>query len=268
MSFSARETSLAAGRPIRLYEFQRGLIRWRYTNADRPVDYQSQAFEPINISDDGIRQAGDSGTDALKIVVPYNFPVARLYRSMPPASSIEVIVRDTHAGEIAADIRFMGSIQNVGHPSPERAEITCQSLQASMENPGLRVGWERGCPYSVYDHNCGVSPSVDATLSLVSALTVESGSFAASADGYFAGGYVQWSIGLGEYDRRGIERHVGQALTLLGGADGLQAGRAVTAFPGCPRTISICNSRFNNRLRYGGIPHLPGKSVFDGNPVF
>jgi hypothetical protein len=42
----------------------------------------------------------------------------------------------------------------------------------------------------------------------------------------------------------------------------------VAAYPGCPRTIAVCDARFANHLRYGGVPHLPGKSPFDGDPVF
>lgn len=271
MTFDAREKSLSGGQPLRLYEFQRGLQRWRYVRGDRPFVLLSDTFEPIAITDDGIRQTGDASADALKITVPYDNPVARLYRGIPPAGVVDVIVRDAHYGKTQAAIRFMGSVQSVKGPSPERKEITCQSLAASLDNPGLRIGYERGCPYSLFDHNCTLDPTpfaVAATLSLVTGLSVEAAAFDAHPDGYFSGGRLKWQVAAGVFDERGIESHVGEVLTLLGGTDGLQVGRSVTAYPGDDRTLQMCHERFNNKDNYGGFKHMPGKSPFDGNPVF
>lgn len=271
MTFDARETSIQAGQPLRLYEFQRGLIRFRYTNADRAIEFETQTFDPVAISDDGIRQTGEPNADALLIVCPHDLAVAQLFRGAPPAAEIAVIIRDLHFGESEAAIAFLGSIDGVSFPTPGRAEISCQSLAASMRRPGLRLTWERGCPHSLYDHNCRVNRdlfAVPATIQSMTGSTITSGAFDAFADDYFPGGYVEWSIGLGETDRRGVERQVDDTLTLLGGTDGLAVGMEVTGYPGCPRTIAICDSRFDNVPNYGGFPHLPGKSPFDGDPIF
>ena len=58
MSFAEFETSLQNGRPVRLYQFQRGPLKWGYTNADRNINHQGITFRsPVGgISDDGIRQ--------------------------------------------------------------------------------------------------------------------------------------------------------------------------------------------------------------------
>ena len=50
--------------------------------------------------------------------------------------------------------------------------------------------------------------------------------------------------------------------------DGLRVGQDVVAYPGCARTIAICQSKFNNAPNFGGVPGLPGKSPFDGTPIF
>lgn len=271
MTFESRETSLAGGQPVRLYEFQRGLYRWRYTNADREITRQLQTYAPTAISDDGIRQSGDAEADTLRITVPGDLAIARLFRGAPPADEVSVIVRDTHFGETEAVIRYIGVVQLVRWPAPQSALILCATEAATFNRPGLRLGWERGCPHSLYDRNCRVNRDdfqVPGTLSAMTGATVTSSAFDALADGYFAGGYLEWEIGLSETDRRGIESHVGAVLTLLGGTDGLEVGMDVIAYPGCPRTIAICTSRFNNAVNYGGIPHLPGKSPFDGTPVF
>lgn len=271
MSFLSRETSIADGQPITLYEFQRGVMRWRYTNADRDVIFQTQTFSAIAISDDGRRRSGQVSADTLKVRVPYNNPVARLYRGAPPSDEIALIIRELHHGETDFEVSWTGSIQGVRFPSPERAEIICLSLAASMGQPGLRLGWERNCSYAVYDHMCGVDRelfAVEATVQSMDGASISSGTFDEYDDGYFSGGYVEWTIGSGEYERRGVEHHEGSDLRLLGGTEGIELGQGVTAYPGCPGTIEICDERFGNSDNHGGVPHLPGKSPFDGDPIF
>ncbi len=56
MSFNSRESSLADGQPVRLYQFSRGAIRWSYNSSDRDITYQNQVFRtvPGGITDNGI----------------------------------------------------------------------------------------------------------------------------------------------------------------------------------------------------------------------
>ncbi len=123
----------------------------------------------------------------------------------------------------------------------------------------------------MYDTDCTVDPTafrVEATLLTITGATVESATFDGYDDGYFDGGYVEWDIGGGEQERRGIETHVGSVLTLLGGTDGIATGLAVRTYPGCDGTDTTCNDKFDNIENSGGHPHLQGSSPFDGNPVF
>lgn len=271
MSFDARETSIADGQPIRLYDFQRGIMHWRYTDVDRAIENGSFTYEPIAISDDGIRQTGEATADALRVTVPWNADIARQFRGAPPSAEYNLTIRETHFGETEAPVAWTGSIVNVERPSPERAIIVCQPLDASLARPGLRLGWERGCPYAVFDTDCTVDSTlhrVTVTVVTVTGSTIEAAGFDALPDGHFDGGYVEWDIGLGEQERRGIETHVGSMVTLLGGTDGIEAGIEVRAYPGCDGIDTTCNDKFNNMDNFGGHPHLPGKSPFDGNPVF
>lgn len=271
MTFDTRERSISGGAPVRLYEFQRGLIRWRYTNADRSVIYQTRTYEHVPIADDGIRQGGEPQGDLLTVTLPADSAVARAYRAVPPASEIWLWIRDLHAGDTDAIVSYVGNVQGVNYPAPDRARIACLSLAASMDRPGLRMSWQRGCNNALYDHNCKVdreSFKVVTTIQSLSGETIESGAFEGPDEGYFAGGYIEWSIGEGEFDQRGIVSQSGSSLALLGGTAGLTAGQTVTAFAGCPLVAQICNDRFDNLPNYGGVPHLQGSSPFDGNPIF
>lgn len=271
MNFDEHEISIADGKPARLYLFERGTIKWAYTSADRSIVYEGVTYRPTAISDDGIRQSGETSADAFTVKGPTSMEVAQLYRTLPPSSEIFLTVFDLHHPELLARMRWTGSIQAVGWPEPDRCEIVCQSWLAALEETGLRQTYARGCPHSLYDHRCGVNKAafkVTAVLSSVTAVTVSAAVFDSYADGYFTGGFLEFELGGGVVERRGIESHAGAVLGLLDLAFELSAGMTVSVYPGCNRTIAVCNSKFGNKNNYGGQPHMPGKSPFSGDPVF
>lgn len=275
MSFLQRERSVADGQPVRLYEFSRGVKRWTWCGADRDITLLGSVYRAAAISDDGVRLTGETTADVLTITAPGRLEVAQLFRGAPPAAEVAVTVRDYHFGDPdeAASVRmvWVGSIQGVRWPQPDRAEIACQSLSASMERPGLRLTWERTCPHTIYDRRCGVDRNAHAVATTVQAMdgaAISNGALAAYPDGVFAGGFVEWQVGGGELDRRGIEGHSGSSLVLLGGTQGLALGMPCTVYPGCRQTAEYCSTQFGNLLNFGGFRHLPSKSPFDGDPVF
>ncbi|WP_325438056.1 phage BR0599 family protein [Pseudomonas nitroreducens] len=273
MSYDSRERSLADGQPIRLYQFSRGVLRWAYSSADRDIAHNNMQFKTVRggIVDAGIRQSSDASTDLLKVTAPADLDVARLFRGVPPSGEIAVTVFDRHFAEAGYVVGWAGSIQSVSWPDPDRCQIVCQPLAAKMAMQGLRCGWERSCHRALYDLGCTVNRDlyrVESSIQAMDGISVTNGGFAAYPDGYFTAGFVEWSIGSGEYDRRMIERHAGGVLTILGGTSGLGLGQPLRVYPGCDQTIQVCHTRFNNKDNFAGIWHLAGRSPFDGNPVF
>lgn len=271
MTFDAREEGLSTGQPVRLYEFRLGPLRWRYAAADRDVEHDGEAFAATAISDNGIRQTGEASTEELKVSAPHDLAVARLFRGAPPAGEVELVIFNRHHNESEARVGWSGSVVAVLWPSEERSELRCQTLSASFGRPGLRLGWERGCPHALYDHLCRVDRElfrVDTAIASMDGLNISSAAFDTLPDGWFAGGYIEWEIGDGAFDRRAIEAHTGATLRIFGGTAGLADDLPITAYPGCARTAQVCAEKFDNIENYGGVPHMPGKSPFDGDPVF
>lgn len=270
MTFEARERSLAAGQPIRLYEFTHGVTTWRYCTADRSIQTGAQTWLSIagGVIDEGIRQSGDAASDTLNIRAPADLPVVRLYRTLPPTTEVAVVVRDMHYGDDEQRVSWVGSISQVNRDAPDRVEIVCENLLASLNRGGLGLTYERNCPYATYDHNCRVNRDlfrVDTTLSGAGGATVEAAAFASHVDGWYAGGFIEWQSAPGVTERRFIKAHVGVRLTLLGGTAGLAEGAPVSAYAGDDRTAKTCRDKFNNLPNFGGYPMLPGKSPFDGD---
>lgn len=271
MTSSERDASLYSGQPITLYLFERGLTRWAYTTADRDIVFQGNTFKSLAIYDDGRRNTGDPAADALEITAPADLEPAQLYRGMAPTTEVFVTVRETHFGETDASIVWSGSIYGVNWKDLDRCKITCQNIVSSFEQPGLRLVWGRNCPYALYDKGCKVDKELYAVEGVVDTLTlatIEVSEMASFEDGYFTGGFVEWPIGPALYERRGIEQQVGTLAVMFGGTSGIAAGQTLTLYPGCPRTLDVCDYRFDNSENYGGDPHRPDRSPFDGNPVF
>ncbi len=162
MSFDAYEQSIDAGRPLRLYQFARGALRWSYTSSDRDVEMEIEGetytFQTVRggIADDGIRQTGQPSADTLVLTAPASLAVAQLYRALPPSAEISLTIWDKHFDDDEALVTWVGSVAMVSWPQLDRCKISCQSLSASMETIGLRLTWQRACPHSLGDRNCRV----------------------------------------------------------------------------------------------------------------
>jgi len=84
----------------------------------------------------------------------------------------------------------------------------------------------------------------------------------------FDGGFIEWQHPVRGTEFLVIETQNGNACEMFGDTGGLYYNLAVTAYPGCKRTTDDCGTKFNNLDNFGGVPDLPGKSPFDGDPVF
>lgn len=274
MSFYAEEISNQGGSPTRLYEFDREGIRWRFTSADRDIEWGGSTFTAIAMKDDGITQSGEAQANTFSVTMPDDNPIVELYRSTPPSDTVFLTVRDVHEfdGVQEAPVQWVGFITDIQRPTAGQATVVCAALSASFQRPGLRLTWMRTCPHALYDASCRVDKAayrVNGAVATVTGTTVTAPALAGYPDDHFSGGFLEWAIAPGVYERRGIEKYLPDGtLRMFGRTDGMTVGMAFFAYPGCSRTIHTCETKFNNTLNYGGVKDLPGFSPFDGNPVF
>lgn len=269
MTFHSTETSISNGLPVRLYEFKRGISRWLYNSSDRDISHKSQLYKSLigGIIDNGIKQTGQTTADAVKITAPPDFPPAQLFRQVAPSSMVEVTIYALHHGIDDYVVMYSGEVRGVQFLL-DKCTLTCSALSERMEMQGLRLGWERGCPHALYSPACGVSSGqyrFTASIQSLDGAAIHSGAFAGQPDGYFTAGFIEWVLPGGDLERRGIQQHEGSSCQLLGGTAGLQAGMEIRIYPGCAQTTKSCINKFNNLNNYGGFPHLPDTSPYDGN---
>lgn len=278
MSFTFYETSNQAGRPIALYEFHYGDTYWRYCTADEDqivgLDENGDpaVWAARTISDDGVTQGGSDQND-LQINVQSDNPIPALFRNTQPSGKVWLVVRRWHLGDPDTEtpLAWSGTVVNAVPTDDASYRLGCRSLGGSYDRQGLRLAWGRMCPHVLYSaFGCKVDKNDHAYPRTIDTLTGTNFTCTAHSEpdeGTFSGGFLEWERDDGSLNRRGIEQQIGNDFLVLGTTDGLEIGTEVTLFPGCPRNTTACKA-FGNLPNYGGFPHLPGKSPFDGSPVF
>lgn len=271
MAFSNLEESIEDGRPIYLYRFSLNDKVWRYTSADDDLTVGGFTWTGVPISDDGVKQTGDVTTDALTISTTTGIVPVQLYMTYPPAQPVQLAIFRGHEGDSEIKAIYVGEVTQCAIPYPGAARLTCETFSATMQREGLRLGWQRNCPYALYDPvTCKVNKMAHQYISGCEGVVgnvIWLPNFEGQPDGKFRGGFVEWTDPVRGIERRAVENNVGGSFSMFGSSDGIVFGTVIYAYPGCARTVAACQS-FNNFDNYGGVPKMQGKSPFDGNPVF
>lgn len=272
MSYSTFEISEQDGKPVAIYEFQYGNTFWRYnTGVTDLLGLAGEDWLAHVITDEGVTQGGSDQND-LQITVQKDNPVAALFRNTQPSGKVWLKVRRYHLGDPDSEtpLLWAGTVVNATLTDPATVQMACRSLGGTYDRNGLRLGWDRLCPHPLYGPGCFVDKSLHAYPAVIATKTNNGFTceeYEDPVEGSFVGGFMEWARTDLSLDRRGIEHQEGNDFRVLGTTDGLEVGTEVTLYPGCARNTASCKL-FSNLPNYGGFPHLPGKSPFDGSPVF
>jgi len=269
MTFASIESSAQSGRPVELYDFSIGAAHYRYTSADGDVSYGGNAYSAAPIARNAIEATAETARLALEITCDRSLGVLTLFSTMPPEEIVAVTVRRLHAGDGEAVTLWIGRVLNVTW-NPSSAAIHCESVYTSLKRSGLRRIYQKACPHVVYGVGCTLNRAsfvATKTVSTVSGVTLTIASIGV-ADGYYAGGYLEWERTTGVFDRRAIRSQVGGAVVISFPIPGLAASAAVQLYPGCDHTLTTCTTKFSNQLNYGGMPYFPEKNPFSGTPIY
>lgn len=270
MTFEARELSTQDGAPVELYMFALDTRVWRYTSSDREIESGGHVFKPRPITRSNIESTNEKARLGLTLRAPRSLEVAELYIITPPTQAVTLVVQQFHQGDSEVATIWTGRIVSVDFTGGIAAEITLEPVYTSIRRIGLRRLYQRQCPHVLFGPACKVDKAahrIDGTIASISGTVVSVSAVSGEADGWAAGGYLEWTVD-GATDRRFIDSHTGAALDLGMSTYGLSVGMAVSVYPGCDHTIATCNSKFANEQRFGGFPYFPQKNPFDGTPIY
>ena len=264
MSYVEREQSAYAGHPLELYRFAVEDSKWLYTSADHDVTFGQDKYKPTYIRRGSFTRGGDANKATLDIEVGASNPVALQFRSGWLPSPLIVTVYRHHYEDSEFSVLWKGRVTACKW-SGSTATLSTDSVFTLFQRAGLRRAYQVGCPHVLYGAACGLNAANWAAGLAVTAvagnqLTVPGAS--GSPGGWFTGGMLQAGA-----DRRMVAWHSGSSIILVGAVAGLSAGMGVTMWPGCGRTVDICNGKFGNLDNYGGLPFLPQKNPFSGDAL-
>jgi len=264
------ERSEYDGNPVEIYTLVRQTNIWRYTSADADQTVDGFLYESYPISRDKIAQSQEVARGPINLKMSKSLPFLFPYRSSPPSSVTTISIRRFHQGLAEYVTVWLGRITNVKFGERD-AEVRCEPVFTSLKRPALRRRYQTTCPHVLYGAQCSVERAefaVAATLIGSTGTVLTSPTFALTEDGWFAGGYVDWTTDDGDVERRFIVDHVGEDITINLPFQGLVGTDEVVAYPGCDHLIATCHDKFDNEDNYGGQPFYPDKNPMNGTPIF
>lgn len=143
-------------------------------------------------------------------------------------------------------------------------DLIIRSATSALNVMVPREAHQPACLYQVFDPKCGLDEAAWRVTGHVTSVGANRaglmgmGTDLVNPDGYFDLGLLQFSGGALSGVMRTVKRY---ASGLVDFAIPLPVqptvGDAFTVLPGCNRSTSVCENRFNNRNNFKGTPHVP-----------
>lgn len=274
MTFDAREKSVDDGKPIELVEIVYSGRAWRLTNVEVPQIKDGVEYKPLTMSRTEIEPTADIAKANITLSVPMTSDIGDVFKVQPPSEVVRMTVYARHDLDNEFQVIWKGRVINAEF-EPPWLKLTSDSVFSSLKRTGVRRRYSAQCPYALYGAKCGVSRALfkrTFTLTSMSGSTVTFNEAAADADGFYAGGYIQYANAEhGNIETRMIrESFTGTGLMKLSTPPlGLAPGMEVDLFPGCDHTDGPNGcGKFSNEINFGGFKFIPRKNPFGGTMLY
>ena len=259
------EHSVESAEPIELFRFTYGTTRFLYTSADHDISYLSETYVAVPIKRGNITHTQDLGVAELEVMVSRDNDLASVFIGPPPDAVVNLTIFRSHVDISDVVVVFKGRVISVAFGKSE-AKLTCEPVFTSLSRPGLRAIYQMTCRHLVYGFRCGANSSafrVSGTVNTINGIAITSPIFATKADGWFTGGWIEFTNGV----KRMIISHVGNTIKMATFGHGIGAGASFYAYAGCDKAMNTCINKFGNFARYGGFPYMPKKNPFEGDAI-
>ncbi len=155
---------------------------------------------------------------------------------------------------------FVGGVGQVV-PTSREIQLEVVSELELLDRPLPRNVYQTGCGHALFDAGCGLlKTNFSAALSAGAGATQTTvPATDGHATGYFDLGWLLWTSGANAGVRSAVKSWVtgGTVTLMLRLPVAPAAGDTFTAFAGCDRKKTTCNTKFNNLPRFRGFPFLP-----------
>ena len=261
MSFDALEQQGSGAQPYELYLFQGTGIFFALTNADEPITYLGNVYEPTTITRTEMEQSNEVVSGQLKVYIPDSHPLAALLLPYLPTSPIALTVFGSHYSDTETVVLFTGTVASARFT--DQCELVCNSAQYLLQRKIPRQLYQSPCGHVFGDAGCTidlVAHTYPGTVNTIDSTgTVLNITGFASLPDSLQGGYLRVGNAV-----RMIVAQSGANITLLSPIPGLQVGNSVLGTAGCQLTFAACQG-YSNSFNFLGFDLIPEINPFDGS---
>ena len=267
--------SLTATQPIETYEFVGSFETYRYTTADRDVTVDGQLHTKAAIARGAVR-AGDHTQDQLdvELTLPVTLDVVQDYAFLNSPAKLNLILRafdrtvqNPAGSDIYASangiILWSGEVSAFSVTGREAKVRVPSNFTRALAVTAPAVFYQNPCNHVLYGPQCKVNPAGFTQTTTVGA--VSSNQITVGDDGFDDNFLNAGSIRNDRTnERRLIVSNISNVITVNVPFVDLLVGDTVVMRAGCDHSFTICRTKFNNTLNYGGQPFIPGDNPFEG----
>lgn len=243
------------GSPVELYTFQRGQSVWRHTSSDTSQTFSGLTYTPAGIKRASIEQKQDTPGIQVDVTLPLALSVIQalmvatgepMYCSIQRVQPSTTPIKQTLLGKVIST-KYADDVAT--------CTIATAEYDFKKQIPAKLVA--RTCQWAVYEPGCGANAADfahDTTIDSIAGQTITLTSLADSTDDVYTNGMLRLDSGriLFIVKQTGLDCIVWAELP-----PDCIAGASVTAYQGCDKQFSTCETKFANAENFGGFPNLP-----------
>jgi uncharacterized phage protein (TIGR02218 family) len=279
VTYETAELSVEGGQPFFLYEFNTPDTTYRFTSLSYQHTVNSEVWSPYPVKHSAVKQTNEISKNTVKITMPLGNDLTDLFKGYVPDFIITVNVHRGHEGETDTELYWKGRL-TTHDLSNDNISFSCDSVFTSLKRYGIRARYTRACRHTLYDRGCNLEKanfSYTSYLGQVNGLLVVAPNN--EADGFFTGGIIEFEDGSARF----ISNHSGDILTINYKSKyinetnqsvgyGLSYGevygaKPITIYPGCDKTLTTCDTKFDNKLNNGGFKWIPSTNPMGGSSI-
>lgn len=265
MAFDDFEQSQDDGQPVELYRFSMGgdIILLQTTNLESVEPTTGEVYEPAAIVRSGIEKSSDLAADgSLTILVPPTHLIAAMLVLVTPVEPIflEIIAYHREDPDQEQEGIWSGFVRSASL-GQTGSTLHCTPIPGGLNREGLAIGYQRTCPYQLYDADtCKVDRddfTLEGEILTLDGITITAAVFDTMPDGWLDSGFAR----VGD-EIRLVTSHLGDTITVLFPFSDASVGGEILGEAGCDRLKPTCKDKFNNLPNMGGAPWMPDKNPF------
>jgi uncharacterized phage protein (TIGR02218 family) len=268
MTYQSIEESVASGLPVEAYEFVGTYTTYRYTNADRPISFFGQTYQPSPIKREEA-VSGDQSQDGVEMVIeiPQTEDIVRDYVFGISPPDLNLTVYRCHLGlDFTVDpvIFWKGPVTGFNLDT-DICKIRIPSILENVFSGNMpNFFYQQSCNNTLFDNRCGlIKSSFTITASV---LSMSGNQITVDDDGYADSFLKSGIIAIPSFnEKRLILDNISNVITVVLPFSNLVVSDTVELSVGCDHSFATCKSKFSNGRRFGGFPYIPKDNPFQGN---